>query len=86
MDREFPKERPGETADVGTAIDLALPKRIVALIGKAISLIEISAVAKKTAQEAAEATVAQVAAAGGAWQTVGKAGKKAKTEPGRQPY
>ncbi len=83
---KFPKERPGETASADAAVDLALPKRIVALIGKAISLIEISAVAKKTAQEAAEATVAQVAAAGGAWRTVGKAGKTAKTEPGRQPY
>ncbi len=78
---KYPK---GENSEQ-PADDWPLPKRMVALVGKAISLVEISTAVRRTAQEAAAAAVSQAAATGNAWQVV-KHGRRGKAEQGRQPY
>ncbi len=57
--------------------DWPLPKRIVALVGKAVSRIEVSTVMAQTAQKAAAEALAEATAQGKAWQLVGN-GRRAK--------
>ncbi len=55
--------------------DWPLPKRIVALVGKAVSRIEVSTVMAQTAQKAAAEALAEATAQGKAWQPVGNGGR-----------
>ncbi len=50
--------------------DWPLPKRIIALLGKAVSRVEVSTAMAQTAQAAAAAAIAQATAAGKSWQLV----------------
>ncbi len=52
------------------ADDWPLPKRVIALVGKAVSRIEVSTAVAQTAQAAAATAVAEATAAGKAWQVV----------------